>query len=953
MAFTWRPPGRWRRRRRRRRMTGRGCTRAAARPSAALRRSGRRSSAGRRQRRAERRRARARCRARLGRQRDDRDVVERLDVGAAEADDEGRARRRRSGRLTSSFVPGAAIASTRTPALRAAVVAVGHDSPGRGTPRGRRPRRARRGRWPPIAVLCCTSRRRRPSTPRAAASSWTPPPRRPHSMQAVQPRRARRARRSSAFASCSASQRPAPRDGAAAAAIARRRAASPGGAASAAATATPVRSPATAGTPGARRTARPPRRRAAPAASRPPCTGTGLTRGAGEDALLDRVPALGGVAGDAGRAVVEHEHVPDRGSSPTRADQVAQRLDLAPDHRRVVERVGRPWRPRAAARAAPRPCAGASGGRSSPRRSASSAPSPESPPEHVRIARPPDARARAAHRQRLGQLEQLVDVGRPGRARLLHQRAEDAVVAGHRAGVRGRRGRAGRRGADLQHRDADPGVGADGQRLAQPRAVALGLDEQRDRAHALGSRARCSTQSGVVTTASLPHEIAVCSRSPRRVASALTTRLPLCETSATWPGCGAASASPHSAARECSEISPSQFGPQTGSECRPRRRRATPPRARRPPERLAEARAVHDRAAAAEPARLLDHRGTPAAGIATTTASGADGQVGERREARPPVDRRAARVDAPHLALEAQPPQVQQRLRGVGRRRARWRRRRRPSAGCSSRCTLVKRPLHPAALQRARHDQPLDLARALPDAVDAQLAQEALGDVGAHVAAPAEHLHRAVGAAVRGLGDEQLRHRRLGVHDLRVGALVGEPRDLERQRAPGRGVGRRVGQRERHALVVHDPRAALLARQRPRRRLVEQPPHRADAARGDPDPLLGEPRALQVVASRRRRRSRASSGDPTLVEADRRMPVRIGVRERRVVDDLDARRTTRSTRNSVGPESVSATDDVDRRHVAVGDEPLLAVDAPSRRRAARRVVAICDGSDPASSSVTA
>ena len=83
-----------------------------------------------------------------------------------------------------------------------------------------------------------------------------------------------------------------------------------------------------------------------------------------------------------------------------------------------------------------------------------------------------------------------------------------------------------------------------------------------------GSRARCSTQSGVVTTASLPLDTAVCSRNPRRVASALTTRLPLWDTSATCPGFGEASASPHSAARECSAISPSQFGPQTGSEYR-------------------------------------------------------------------------------------------------------------------------------------------------------------------------------------------------------------------------------------------------------------------------------------------------------------------------------------------------------------------------------------------------
>ena len=44
--------------------------------------------------------------------------------------------------------------------------------------------------------------------------------------------------------------------------------------------------------------------------------------------------------------------------------------------------------------------------------------------------------------------------------------------------------------------------------------------------------------------------------------------------------------------------------------------------------------------------------------------------------------------------------------------------------------------LYPAALERARHDQPLDLAGALPDAVDAQLAVEALGHVRAHVARP-------------------------------------------------------------------------------------------------------------------------------------------------------------------------------------------------------------------------
>ncbi len=58
------------------------------------------------------------------------------------------------------------------------------------------------------------------------------------------------------------------------------------------------------------------------------------------------------------------------------------------------------------------------------------------------------------------------------------------------------------------------------------------------------------------------------------------------------------------------------------------------------------------------------------------------------------------------------------------------------------------------------------------------------------------------------------------------------------------------------------------------------------------------------------------------------MPVRIGVRERRVVDDLDAveRPVDEEQRR---PRVRLRDDDVDRRHVAVGDEPLLAADDPA------------------------
>ena len=169
-------------------------------------------------------------------------------------------------------------------------------------------------------------------------------------------------------------------------------------------------------------------------------------------------------------------------------------------------------------------------------------------------------------------------VVRPRRAGLARERAEHPLVAGERAGVGRGRGGADRRRADLQHRHADARVGA-ARRAPRtaPRRPRRPRRAARPSARS-GSVARCASQSAVLTTVSFPDEIAVWSRSPRRVASALTTRLPLCETSPTCPGSSAVSASPHSAAREWSATSPSQFGPQTGNACR-RAARAARPRA--------------------------------------------------------------------------------------------------------------------------------------------------------------------------------------------------------------------------------------------------------------------------------------------------------------------------------------------------------------------------------------
>src|SRR5580692_12150902 len=78
----------------------------------------------------------------------------------------------------------------------------------------------------------------------------------------------------------------------------------------------------------------------------------------------------------------------------------------------------------------------------------------------------------------------------------------------------------------------------------------------------------------------------------------------------------------------------------------------------------------------------------------------------------------------------------------------------------------------------AGDDHALDLAGALPDALDAELAVEAFGDVLAHVAAAAEDLDRAVRDAARHLRAVQLGHRALGVRHLGIDAAVDAPRGL-------------------------------------------------------------------------------------------------------------------------------------------------------------------------------
>ena len=100
-------------------------------------------------------------------------------------------------------------------------------------------------------------------------------------------------------------------------------------------------------------------------------------------------------------------------------------------------------------------------------------------------------------RQAPRQLQQFLRVAGLRGAGLLEQGREDSLVAGEGAGVGAGRAHPGLRGADLQHRDADPALGAAGQRPRQPGPVAVGLEEERDRAHSVEPGHRVDPVAGV------------------------------------------------------------------------------------------------------------------------------------------------------------------------------------------------------------------------------------------------------------------------------------------------------------------------------------------------------------------------------------------------------------------------------------------------------------------------
>ena len=361
------------------------------------------------------------------------------------------------------------------------------------------------------------------------------------------------------------------------------------------------------------------------------------------------------------RAAGRRRRAPGRSPGRRRArdDRSRSAVGVVPEQRRVVERVGggRRGRQERASSARDRVAARA---RAARRRAAaaSSAASAESPPEQVITASPPSPRGRAPrHRQRLGQLEQLVRRPAPTPRRASSTSARnDALVAGHRARVRRGRAAPAAERAGLEHRDADARAGAQRSSAAHQRAPSPSSSRYSATERTpsrCGERVRASRRRRARPGCRTRRPCAGAARAA--TPSALTATLPLCETSATGPASRGATVSPHSAARSCSATIPLPLGPHTGSSWRAAAARSAS--CRRAPSRASPKPAANTTAPPQPraPASSITS-GTPAAGIATTTASRRLGQVGQRRARTHAVHARRVGLTRADAAAEAEPP---------------------------------------------------------------------------------------------------------------------------------------------------------------------------------------------------------------------------------------------------------------------------------------------------------
>src|SRR5579885_438482 len=235
-----------------------------------------------------------------------------------------------------------------------------------------------------------------------------------------------------------------------------------------------------------------------------------------------------------------------------------------------------------------------------------------------------------------------------------------------------------------------------------------------------------------------------------------------------------------------------------------------------------------------------------------------------------------------------------------------------------------------AALEEAvGDDQALDLAGALPAAVDAQLAVEALGDVLAHVAAAAEDLHRPIGDPARHLGGIELRHGALGVARLAVGPGVDLFRRAVGHEAGGPELRQAVGQHDLDCLALRDGLAEGDAAPGERRGLVDQALGGAAAACGDAEPLIPEP-VMGELHPPAFRADAIAGRNPDILEAVDGMVGGIAVAVGRRAQQPDAGRVHVDEEQAMRPRMRAALElgleDEVIRVIGAGDMPFLAVE---------------------------
>src|SRR5215204_213499 len=194
--------------------------------------------------------------------------------------------------------------------------------------------------------------------------------------------------------------------------------------------------------------------------------------------------------------------------------------------------------------------------------------------------------------------------------------------------------------------------------------------------------------------------------------------------------------------------------------------------------------------------------------------------------------------------------------------------------------------LHAALQKAAGEDEALDLARPLPDPVDADLAPEARDRVLGHVATAAEDLEGAVDDAPGRLGGEELRRSHLPVDDLAV--LVGVERvsRVVGEESCRQELGQRVCELEGDTLVLGDRLPEGDTLQRPVAGDAERALRGAAAARRDEQALDEEPLLRTLVAARR---YAVLVRNTAIAEDDLRMVVQVGiVQEARDARELEA-----------------------------------------------------------------